>query len=75
MADNFSLSGKVIIVTGGTGILGNSFVNGIVEAGARRAHGRTRGSADPNSGGLRQYRYAYTRWLVDRGGQRGIEWR
>jgi NAD(P)-dependent dehydrogenase (short-subunit alcohol dehydrogenase family) len=33
MADNFSLSGKVIIVTGGTGILGNSFVNGIVEAG------------------------------------------
>ncbi|HEY4325547.1 MAG TPA: SDR family oxidoreductase [Mucilaginibacter sp.] len=33
MADNFSLNGKVIIVTGGTGILGNSFVNGIVEAG------------------------------------------
>ncbi len=33
MTDQFSLSGKVIIVTGGTGILGNSFVNGIVEAG------------------------------------------
>src|ERR1700760_3889004 len=32
MAD-FSLNGKVIVVTGGTGILGNSFVNGIVEAG------------------------------------------
>jgi len=33
MTDQFSLNGKVIIVTGGTGILGNSFVNGIVEAG------------------------------------------
>ena len=33
MTDKFSLEGKVIIVTGGTGILGNSFVNGIVEAG------------------------------------------
>ncbi|GGH03998.1 SDR family oxidoreductase [Mucilaginibacter phyllosphaerae] len=33
MDNNFSLKGKVIIVTGGTGILGNSFVNGIVEAG------------------------------------------
>ncbi|MDF2430575.1 MAG: hypothetical protein JWP44_206 [Mucilaginibacter sp.] len=33
MADKFSLTGKVIIVTGGTGILGNAFVNGIVEAG------------------------------------------
>src|SRR5471030_2117964 len=33
MTDKFSLSGKVIVVTGGTGILGNSFVNGIVEAG------------------------------------------
>ena len=30
---DFSLEGKVIIVTGGTGILGNSFVNAIVEAG------------------------------------------
>jgi NAD(P)-dependent dehydrogenase (short-subunit alcohol dehydrogenase family) len=29
----FSLEGKVIIVTGGTGILGDSFVNAIVEAG------------------------------------------
>ena len=33
MENNFSLKDKVIIVTGGTGILGNSFVNGIVDAG------------------------------------------
>jgi len=33
LEDKFSLAGKVIVVTGGTGILGNSFVNGIVEAG------------------------------------------
>ncbi len=33
MENKYSLKGKVIIVTGGTGILGNSFVNGIVEAG------------------------------------------
>lgn len=33
MESNYSLKGKVIVVTGGTGILGNSFVNGIVEAG------------------------------------------
>ena len=31
--EQFSLKNKVIIVTGGTGILGNSFVNAIVEAG------------------------------------------
>jgi NAD(P)-dependent dehydrogenase (short-subunit alcohol dehydrogenase family) len=31
--ENFSLNGKNIIVTGGTGILGNAFVNAIVEAG------------------------------------------
>jgi NAD(P)-dependent dehydrogenase (short-subunit alcohol dehydrogenase family) len=31
--ENYSLKGKVIVVTGGTGILGNSFINGIVEAG------------------------------------------
>ncbi|MGB8191796.1 MAG: SDR family oxidoreductase [Chitinophagaceae bacterium] len=30
---NFSLKDKVIVVTGGTGILGNAFVNAIVEAG------------------------------------------
>ena len=29
----FSLKDKVVVVTGGTGILGNAFVNGIVEAG------------------------------------------
>jgi len=33
MKNNFSLEGKVIVVTGGTGILGNSFLNGIVGAG------------------------------------------
>lgn len=33
MQNDFSLEGKVIVVTGGTGILGNSFINGIVEAG------------------------------------------
>jgi NAD(P)-dependent dehydrogenase (short-subunit alcohol dehydrogenase family) len=33
MENNYSLQGKVIVVTGGTGILGNSFINGIVEAG------------------------------------------
>jgi NAD(P)-dependent dehydrogenase (short-subunit alcohol dehydrogenase family) len=33
MENIYSLKGKVIIVTGGTGILGNSFINGIVEAG------------------------------------------
>lgn len=31
--NEFSLEGKVIIVTGGTGILGNSFINAIAEAG------------------------------------------
>jgi len=33
MENNYSLKGKVIIVTGGTGILGNSFINGIAAAG------------------------------------------
>lgn len=33
MDNMFSLKDKVIIVTGGTGILGNAFINGIVEAG------------------------------------------
>jgi NAD(P)-dependent dehydrogenase (short-subunit alcohol dehydrogenase family) len=32
--ENFSLKDKVIIVTGGTGILGDAFINGIVSAGA-----------------------------------------
>lgn len=31
--ENFSLKDKVVIVTGGTGILGDAFVNAIVEAG------------------------------------------
>lgn len=33
--DNFSLKNKVIIVTGGTGILGDAFVKGIVAAGGK----------------------------------------
>src|ERR1051325_7847817 len=33
MIEQFSLKDKTVIVTGGTGILGNSFVNAIVEAG------------------------------------------
>ena len=31
--DSFSLHGKVVVVTGGTGILGDAFLHGIVEAG------------------------------------------
>ena len=33
--DKFSLEGKVIVVTGGTGVLGKSFVQAIAEAGAK----------------------------------------
>ncbi len=33
MQSKFSLEGKVIVVTGGTGIIGNSFIKGITEAG------------------------------------------
>ena len=33
MENQFSLAGKVIVVTGGTGILGKAFIDGIVEAG------------------------------------------
>src|SRR3989337_610535 len=33
MNSMFSLKEKAIVVTGGTGILGNAFINGIVEAG------------------------------------------
>jgi NAD(P)-dependent dehydrogenase (short-subunit alcohol dehydrogenase family) len=35
MENNFSLQDKVIVVTGGTGVLGKSFVNAIAEAGAK----------------------------------------
>jgi len=34
LKNQFSLTGKVIIITGGTGVLGESFVNGIAQAGA-----------------------------------------
>jgi NAD(P)-dependent dehydrogenase (short-subunit alcohol dehydrogenase family) len=33
MSNLFSLEGKVIVITGGTGVLGNSFIDGITEAG------------------------------------------
>jgi NAD(P)-dependent dehydrogenase (short-subunit alcohol dehydrogenase family) len=33
LENNFSLNGKVIVVTGGTGIIGGAFINGIVRAG------------------------------------------
>ncbi|HEX8459912.1 MAG TPA: SDR family oxidoreductase [Segetibacter sp.] len=33
MQNGFSLEGKVIVVTGGTGILGNAFIDAIVDAG------------------------------------------
>ncbi|MCU0395733.1 MAG: SDR family oxidoreductase [Chitinophagaceae bacterium] len=33
MANQFELTGKHIVVTGGTGILGGAFINGIVQAG------------------------------------------
>ena len=33
MENSFSLKGKVIVVTGGTGILGEAFINGIIQAG------------------------------------------
>src|ERR1700694_1629067 len=33
MRDKYSLKNKVIVVTGGTGVLGDSFINGIAEAG------------------------------------------
>jgi NAD(P)-dependent dehydrogenase (short-subunit alcohol dehydrogenase family) len=33
LVNKYSLKEKVIVVTGGTGILGNSFINGIAEAG------------------------------------------
>ncbi|MBW7889985.1 MAG: SDR family oxidoreductase [Chitinophagaceae bacterium] len=33
LSDSFSLKGKVVVVTGGTGVLGGAFVNGIAGAG------------------------------------------
>lgn len=35
MMDSFSLQNKVIVVTGGTGILGHAFTKGIIEAGGK----------------------------------------
>src|ERR1044071_9232284 len=51
--DMFSLQGKVIVVTGGTGILGNSFVNAIVEAGGKVAIlGRNKQVADERAAAI-----------------------
>jgi FlaA1/EpsC-like NDP-sugar epimerase len=33
MSNKFSLQDKVIVLTGGTGIIGQSFIKGITEAG------------------------------------------
>nr|WP_067057037.1 SDR family oxidoreductase [Mucilaginibacter sp. L294] len=55
MSDRYSLKGKVIAVTGGTGILGNSFVNGIVEAGgAVGISGRNRQVAEERAEAINQ---------------------
>jgi NAD(P)-dependent dehydrogenase (short-subunit alcohol dehydrogenase family) len=55
MSDRYSLEGKVIVVTGGTGILGNSFVNGIVEAGgAVGILGRNRQVAEERADAINQ---------------------
>ncbi|MDX2047879.1 MAG: SDR family oxidoreductase [Chitinophagaceae bacterium] len=58
MTNEFSLSGKVIVVTGGTGILGNAFVQAITEAGAavgilgrNKAVAEQRANAVNDSGG------------------------
>jgi NAD(P)-dependent dehydrogenase (short-subunit alcohol dehydrogenase family) len=45
--DTFSLKGKVIVVTGGTGVLGKSFIEAIAEAGGKIAVlGRNKEKAD-----------------------------
>jgi NAD(P)-dependent dehydrogenase (short-subunit alcohol dehydrogenase family) len=45
--ESFSLSGKVIVVTGGTGVLGESFVKAIAQAGGKVAIlGRNKEKAD-----------------------------
>lgn len=58
MENQYSLAGKVIVVTGGTGILGSSFVNGVVEAGGavgilgrNKAVAEERAAAINNNGG------------------------
>ncbi|MCW3114166.1 MAG: short-chain dehydrogenase/reductase, partial [Segetibacter sp.] len=55
MNDNnmFSLQDKVVVVTGGTGILGNSFVDAIVEAGGKVAIlGRKKEVADERAAAI-----------------------
>lgn len=55
MNDIYSLQGKVVIVTGGTGILGNSFINGIVDAGgAVGILGRNRQVAEERAEAINQ---------------------
>lgn len=52
--DNFSLQDKVIVVTGGTGILGNAFVDAIVEAGGSVGIlGRKSDVAEQRAGAIR----------------------
>lgn len=55
MENIYSLKDKVIVVTGGTGILGNSFVNGIVEAGGTVAIlGRNKAVADERADAIKK---------------------
>ena len=55
MNDQFSLKDKVVIVTGGTGILGNSFVNGIADAGGTVVIlGRNKKVADERAEAIKQ---------------------
>jgi NAD(P)-dependent dehydrogenase (short-subunit alcohol dehydrogenase family) len=53
MENNYSLKGKVIVVTGGTGILGKSFIDGIVAAGgAVGILGRNKQVAEERAGAI-----------------------
>ncbi|MEJ7777969.1 MAG: SDR family oxidoreductase [Daejeonella sp.] len=55
MQSKFSLEGKVIVVTGGTGIIGHSFIKGITEAGgAVGILGRNEGVANERADAVKR---------------------